>query len=61
MQAALRNWKADRTTLAWSIDQSKRNHFLNGIREVRSEHWNNFLAGARGKDVFKALQYTKPR
>lgn len=60
MKAALRNSKEDRMAPSWSTNQKLRNNFYNGIREVKSKHWNNFLGGARGKDVFEALQYTKP-
>ena len=57
----LREWKAERTTPARNQFAAVRNAFFNAVRDAKSKNWNNFLQGARGKEIFTAMRYTKPR
>ena len=41
--------------------KAKREQFLKAVKEAKTSHWENFLQKAKGKDIFKALAYTKPR
>ena len=41
--------------------RKKRSSYLKAIKAAKVEHWNQFLQKAQGKDVFKAMQYTKER
>ena len=36
-----------------------RNKYFQAIRKEKSSCWNNFLEKAKGKEIFKALKYTK--
>ena len=61
MHGRWREWKETRSTPARNQFNATRNSFFNSIREAKSKNWNNFLEGARGKDIFTAMRYTKPR
>jgi ribonuclease HI len=61
MNGRWREWKATRTTPARNQFSAVRNSFFIAIRDAKSKNWNDFLKGARGKDIFTAMRYTKPR
>ena len=61
MNTWLCEWKVDRTTPARNQFAAVKNSFFNAVRNAKSKNWNNFLQGARGKEIFTAMQYTKPR
>ena len=61
MNTWLREWKAERTTPARNQFAAVRNSFFNAVRDAKAKNWNNFLQGARGKEIFTAMRYTKPR
>ena len=61
MNTRLQEWKAGRTTPARNQFAAVRNSFFNAVRDAKSKNWNNFLQGARGKEIFTAMRYTKPR
>ena len=56
-----REWKETRTTPARNQFNAVRNSFYTTIREAKSKNWDDFLQSARGKEVFTAMRYTKPR
>jgi len=39
----------------------KRDQYLLAVKTAKASHWDSFLQNARGKDIFKALSYTKQR
>ena len=39
----------------------KRNFYLHAIKAAKTSHWNDFLQQAKGKEIFKALSYTKEK
>ena len=39
----------------------KRDRYLLAVKTAKASHWDSFLQKARGKDIFKALSYTKQR
>src|SRR5205807_4385682 len=61
MRTRWREWKDARTTPARNQFKAVRNTFYNAIREAKSKNWNDFLHGAKGKEIFTAMRYTKPR
>jgi hypothetical protein len=61
MNGRWREWKATRTTPARNQFNAVRNSFYSAIRDAKSKNWNDFLQGARGKEIFTAMRYTKPR
>src|SRR5437588_10571584 len=61
MRTRWREWKDARTTLARNQFNAVRNTFYNAIREAKSKNWNDFLQGAKGKEIFMAMRYTKLR
>jgi len=61
MRTRWREWKDARTTPARNQFNAVRNTFYNAIREAKSKNWNDFLQGAKGKEIFTAMRYTKPR
>ena len=61
MRTRWREWKVARTTPARNQFNAVRNTFYNAIREAKSKNWNDFLQGAKGKEIFTAMRYTKPR
>ena len=61
MHTRLREWKESRTTPARDQFNAVRNSFYNTVREAKSKNWNDFLQGARGREIFTAMRYTKPR
>src|SRR5947209_18684065 len=56
-----REWKETRSTPARNQFNAVRNSFYTTIREAKSKNWDDFLQSARGKEVFTAMRYTKPR
>src|SRR5437660_11694334 len=61
MRTRWREWKDAHTTPARNQFNAVRNTFYNAIREAKSKSWNDFLQGAKGKEIFTAMRYTKPR
>ena len=61
MRTRWREWKDARTTPARNQFNAVRNTFYNAIREAKSKNWNDFLQGAKGKEIFTAIPHTKPR
>src|SRR5947209_1989416 len=61
MRTRWREWKVARTIPARNQFNAVRNTFYNAIREAKSKNWNDFLQGAKGKEIFTAMRYTKPR
>src|ERR1700710_967200 len=61
MKSRLRQWKAERTTPNWNQYATTRNLYQRTIRDAKTNLWNDFHKNARGKDIFTALKYTKPR
>src|SRR5947209_5291594 len=61
MRTRWREWKDARTTLARNQFNAVRNTFYNAIHEAKSKNWNDFLQGAKGKEIFTTMRYTKPR
>ena len=45
------------------IDEAKkaRRDFDRSLREASTEHWNNFLSGLEGNDIWKVLKYINPK
>src|SRR6266705_2893381 len=56
-----RRWKTTRGDQEWSLFQQTRNSYFYAIREAKRTDWQTFLSSAKGKDVFTAYKYTKPR
>src|SRR5437588_6907099 len=56
-----REWKDAGITPARNQFNAVRNTIYNAIREAKSKNWNDFLQGAKGKEKFMAMQYTKRR
>ena len=61
MKTRLRQWKIDRTTPLWNQFTATRNMYHRTIKDTKRQHWDTFLNEARGKEIFTALKYTKPR
>ena len=56
-----RRWKATRCAEEWRAFQQSRNSYFHSIRQAKQTDWRTFLSSAKGKDVFTAYKYTKPR
>ena len=41
--------------------KAKRDQYLYAVKAAKTSHWDSFLQKAKGKDIFKALSYTKQR
>ena len=41
--------------------KTKRDQYLYAVKAAKTSHWDSFLQKAKGKDIFKALSYTKQR
>src|SRR5437588_9285212 len=61
MRTRWREWKDARTTPARNQFNDVRNSFYNAIREAKSKNWNDFLQGTKGKEITRAIRYTKTR
>ena len=61
MHSRWREWKETRSTPSRNKFNATRNSFYNAIRDAKSKNWNDFLQGAKGKDIFTAMRYPKPR
>src|SRR5437588_5329827 len=61
MRTRWREWKDAHTTPARNQFNAVRNTFYNAIREAKLKNWNDFLQGAKGKEIFTGMRYTKPR
>ena len=56
-----RRWKTTRCQQKWRAIQQSRNTYFHAIRDAKRSDWQTFLSSAKGKDVFTAYKYTKPR
>jgi hypothetical protein len=55
-----RVWKKDkRDPLVYKAYLVARNSYFAKIKEAKQGLWNSFLENAKGKEIFKAFQYTK--
>ena len=54
-----RQWKKSQQD--WSIVANTRNIYHDAIKNAKTQCWRKFLANAKGKEMFKAYKYTKPR
>ena len=61
MNQQKRLWMTTRGSQEWKTFQQKRNIYFQTIRQAKKTDWQTFLSTARGKDVFTAYKYTKPR
>lgn len=62
MKHHLRRWKQSREDDALREEfKQHRNSYFRAINEAKKECWDTFLADAKGKEVFTAFHYTKPR
>jgi hypothetical protein len=61
MHQTKRKWKATRCEQEWRAFQQSRNSYFHAIRQAKKTDWQTFLSSAKGKDVFTAYKYTKPR
>jgi ribonuclease HI len=41
--------------------KAKRDQYLYAVKQAKANHWDTFLQKATGKDIFKALAYTKQK
>lgn len=41
--------------------KARRDQYLDAVKAAKASHWDSFLQKAKGKDIFKALGYTKQR
>jgi hypothetical protein len=41
--------------------KAKRDQYLQAIKKAKASYWDTFLQNAKGKEIFKALSYTKKR
>ena len=41
--------------------KAKRDQYLYAIKVAKTSYWDSFLQKVKGKDIFKALSYTKQR
>ena len=57
----LRQWKTFREPFLWDEFKLSRNAYFRTIRKAKSTSWRDFLANAKGKEIFQAVRYTKPR
>src|SRR5205085_5846834 len=60
MRTGWREWKDARTIPARNQFNTVKNTFYNAIREAKSNNWNDFLQGAKGKEIFTEMRHTKP-
>ncbi len=61
MHQQKRRWKTTRGDQEWRSFQHTRNTYFHAIREAKKSDWQSFLSSAKGRDVFTAYKYTKPR
>ena len=61
MNRWLKTWKLERTETAWKAYKEQRNSYFRMIRRAKEDMWKKFLTNAQGKEVFTALNYSKPR
>lgn len=61
MAAMERRWKQDRTPSSRANYKRHRNAFGLALRRAQQETWDTFLSEAKGKDVFTAFKFTKPK
>ena len=62
MKRHLRRWKENRTNDALREEYKRhRNAYFRAIDYAKKECWDTFLSEAKGKEVYTAFHYTKPR
>ena len=57
---ALRRYKKSRSIQDHTAWKRTRNQYFHAIREAKTQHQENFLMNATGKEVFTAAKYTRP-
>ena len=60
LHKALRRYKKSRSIPDHTAWKRTRNQYFHAIREAKTQHWENFLMNATGKEVFTAAKYTRP-
>ena len=53
--------KQAKTQEAQQEFQARRNTYFHKIRDAKKASWTSFLEESKGKDIFTAYKYTKPR
>ena len=61
MAYSKRQWKNSKIQSDWDLFKKSRNDYFHAIREAKNKSWTDFLNNAKGKEVFQAYKYTKPR
>ena len=56
-----RQWKSSRVQSNWNLFKRERNDYFYAIRKAKNKSWTEFLNNAKGREVFQAYKYTKPR
>ena len=56
-----RKWKDEKNEVNHGIFKAKRNKDFRTIVQRKRKSWDELLEKAGGKDIFTALNYTKPR
>ena len=56
-----RQWKSSRVQSNWNLFKRERNDYFYAIRKAKNKSWTEFLNNAKGRKVFQAYKYTKPR
>ena len=60
LHSTLRAFKRARDETQLIAWKNARNTYFHAIRDAKTKHWEEFKAGATGKEVFKAAKYTRP-
>ncbi|KAK8036887.1 hypothetical protein PG994_015384 [Apiospora phragmitis] len=58
---AFRRYKRDPSRDTETACKEARNSYFQAIDRAKTDHWFTFLAEAKGKEIFTAYNYTKPR
>lgn len=56
-----RVWKLNRSQKEWETFKTKRNKHFKEIRSAKEKSWVDFLENAKDKEIFLALNFSKPR
>ena len=60
LHKALRTFKRTKQEIDLIAWKTARNTYFHAIRDAKTQHWENFLANAAGKGVYRAAKYTRP-
>lgn len=61
MSRAKRRWRNEQNPTNHMDFKAARNTYFHSVRKAKSTTWNTFLEQAKGKDIFTAMKYVKPR